>query len=379
MYYIALRMLFGDRAKYLLLVCSLTFASLLITQQASIFCGLIRWSTAILRNTKAKIWVVDSRVEQANETQSMRDIELQRVRSVEGVAWAMPMSFALIQARMPNGRFKTVQLIGFDDTTLAGAPRNMLAGNFTNLTETNAVVIDLVGVEKLHEGYNRDIQVGDVFEINDHEAKIVGICKVERSFYGMPYVFTTYSRAREMRPKERRVLSYILTEPEPGKDPKEIARRIEAQTGLKAFTEDEFAYSTVVWFFKNTGIPISFGTTVLLGFIIGVAVAGQTFYSFILENLPHFGAMKAMGTSDSVLLRMLTIQAVAVGFTGYGIGLGLASLFGYAVMHRGNPPFYMPTELLLLSFFGIATITIFSIFLGIRKINSVDPAQVFRG
>lgn len=372
-------MLFGDRAKYLLLVCSLSFATLLITQQASVFFGLLRWSTAILRNTKAKIWVVDSRVEQANETQSMRDIELERVRSVKGVSWAMPMSFSLIQARLPNGNFKTVQLIGFDDTTLAGAPREMLSGRFTNLAETNTVVIDLVGVEKLSDGYKRPVQVGDTFEINDHEARIVGICSVERSFFGNPYVYTTYSRAREMRPKERRVLSYILTEPAPGVNIKEVARRIEAQTGLKAYTEDEFSYATVVWFFKNTGIPISFGTTVLLGFLVGVAVAGQTFYSFILENLPHFGAMKAMGTSDKMLLKMLAVQGLAVGFTGYGVGLGLTAIFGAVVLPRGNPPFYLPAELLVVSLLAIMFITIFSVFLGIRKINSVDPAQVFRG
>lgn len=379
MYYIALRMLFGDRAKYLLLVCAITFSTLLITQQASIFCGLMRWSTAILRNTKAKIWVVDSRVEQANETQALREIELQRVRSVEGVAWAMPMSFDLIQARLPNGSFKTIQLIGLDDTTLAGAPRDMLKGDFTSLAQTNTVVIDVVGVEKLSHGYDRDITIGDTFEINDHEARVIGLCKVERTFFGYPYVFTTYSRANEMRPKQRRVLSYIITEPQPGLDPKVVARQIEAQTGLKAFTEDEYARLTYIWYFKNTGIPISFGTTVILGFLVGIAVAGQTFYSFILENLPHFGAMKCMGTSDWMLIRMLAVQGFAVGITGYGIGLGLASIFGYAVLSHGNPPFYLSSELLIISFVAIFCITTFAVALGIRKINSVDPAQVFRG
>ncbi len=335
-------------------------------------------ATAILRNTKAKIWVVDSRVEQVNETQSMRDIELQRVRSVTGVSWAMPMSFTLIQARLPNGIFKTVQLIGFDDTTLAGAPREVVSGSLKNLAETNSVVIDGYGVEKLSEGYDRTVQVGDVFEINDHEARIVGVCAVERSFFGNPYVYTTYSRAREMRPRERRVLSFILAEPAPGKNLKQVARQIEAETGLKAYTEDEFSTATIDWFFKNTGIPISFGTTVILGFLVGIAVAGQTFYSFILENLPHFGAMKAMGTSNWMLLRMLCVQAAAVGFTGYGFGLGLSALFGNAVMYEGNPPFYLPSELLILTFVAIIFIILFSIFLGIRKINSVDPAQVFR-
>jgi putative ABC transport system permease protein len=150
------------------------------------------------------------------------------------------------------------------------------------------------------------------------------------------------------------------------------------ETGLRAYTEHDFFWSTTWWFFKNTGIPLSFGTTVLLGFLVGIAVAGQTFYSFIIENLPHFGALKAMGASNTLLRNMLIIQSFIVGITGFGIGLGLSALFGYAVLSRGNPPFYLPHELLLVSFFAILLISSFSVLLGIRKLNSVDPAEVFR-
>ncbi len=41
MSWIALRMLVGDKAKFLGIVLGLTFAALLITQQGSIFCGLM--------------------------------------------------------------------------------------------------------------------------------------------------------------------------------------------------------------------------------------------------------------------------------------------------------------------------------------------------
>jgi hypothetical protein len=41
MNFVALKMLVGDRAKYLGIVMGLTFASLLITQQAGIFVGLM--------------------------------------------------------------------------------------------------------------------------------------------------------------------------------------------------------------------------------------------------------------------------------------------------------------------------------------------------
>ena len=40
---------------------------------------------------------------------------------------------------------------------------------------------------------------------------------------------------------------------------------------------------------EKTGIPINFGITVVLGFIVGTAIAGQTFYLFTVENLKQFG------------------------------------------------------------------------------------------
>jgi hypothetical protein len=83
---------------------------------------------------------------------------------------------------------------------------------------------------------------------------------------------------------------------------------------------DNFNVSTVWWYVKNTGIPISFGTTVIIGLLVGMAVSCQTFYSFVLENMRHLGALKAMGASNGTLCLMLIVQAFTVGIIGYGIG-----------------------------------------------------------
>jgi putative ABC transport system permease protein len=130
--------------------------------------------------------------------------------------------------------------------------------------------------------------------------------------------------------------------------------------------------------FRNTGIPISVGTTVILGFIVGIAVSGQTFYSFVLENLPYFGIMKAMGTSNSTLYRMMLIQALSVGFVGYGIGVGLASIFGLFCNYRGTPPFFLSVDLLIIVLFAICIICGFAVYLGVRRISKLEPAEVFR-
>ena len=379
MYHLALKMLFANRAKYIMLISGLTFAALLMTQQAAVFFGLLDWTLGNLKNMRAEIWVVDPKVEQANEIKPMRDTDVSRVRSVQGVAWAVPLFWTVQQARMHDGSFKPVQMVGIDSTTMIGRPVHMTAGKLEDLRLPNTVIIDDLAVERLSRGRAKKIGIGDTFEINDKEARIVGTCISEKSFFGYPYVFTTYDQALQFAPKLRKMLSFILAKPAPGWTAEQAVAQIKKETRLGAYTEKQFSRSTILWFFRNTGIPASFGTTILLGFLVGVAIAGQTFYSFILENLRNIGALKAMGASDWLLTRMVLLQSFTVGVIGYGIGIGLTVLFGLVVLRKGMPPFSLPYELPLITFMVIMFICAFAALLGIRKIRKLEPAIVFRG
>ena len=379
MYHIALKMLLGDRAKYIMLVGGLTFASLLMTQQSAVFFGLLSWTTSHMRNMRASIWVVDPKVEQINEIKPMRDTDVNRVRSVTGVAYAVPLYTGVIQARISDGTFKPVEMIGLDSATLVGRPPVILSGRLEDLRLPNTVMIDELAVARLSATRSQKLGIGDTFEINDREARIVGICKTDRHFFGYPYVFTTYDEALQFAPKTRKMLSMVLAEPDRGWTAAQAARAIEKETQLKAYTEAEFKSATVQWFFRNTGIPASFGTTILLGFIVGIAICGQTFYSFVLENLRHLGALKAMGASNWLLARMLMLQALTVGIIGYGLGVGLTVVFGLLVLKTGQPPFLLPYQLPLFTLIVILFICVFAALLGIRKIYKLEPAVVFRG
>jgi putative ABC transport system permease protein len=379
MYHIALKMLLGDRAKYVMLVGGLTFASLLKTQQCGVFIGLLSWTTSHMRNMRASVWVVDPKVEQINEIKPLRDTDVNRVRSVGGVGYAVPLYTGVIQARLASGVFKPVEMIGLDSTTLVGRPPVILAGKLEDLRLPNTVIIDELAVQRLSSGRSKKMGIGETFEMNDREARVVGICKTDRHFFGYPYVFTTYDEALQFAPKTRKMLSMVLVEPAPGWTAERTARAIERETQLKAYTNDEFKKATIKWYFANTGIPASFGTTILLGFIVGIAVSGQTFYSFVLENLRHLGALKAMGASNGLLARMLMLQALTVGLIGYGLGVGLTVLFGLAVLKNGQPPFLLPYQLPLFTLVIVLFICAIAALLGIRKIYKLEPAVVFRG
>lgn len=386
MYRLALKMLFGDSAKYLMLVFGVMFATFLMTQQSSVFCGLMRWTTAILKNAPAPIWVVETEVRQVNQTIAMRDTDLGRVRSVAGVEWAMPLYSGVQNVRLENGSLTVVQLLGIDSTTFAGAPTRMLEGSIEALRQPNAVIVDDLALKRLSPDPQKPLVMGDTFEINDQEARIVGVCKAMRSFTGGPFIWTTYERALSYSPPQRKMLSAILVSPTEGKDVESVAAEIENETGLKAYTNSgfqssdrEFNTATIFWYIKNTGIPISFGTTVLVGFIVGVAISCQTFYLFVLDNLKHYGALKAMGASNIKLCTMLLTQVSVVGVVGYGIGLFLASLFGLAAIKNTQPPFFMPDIIPFAVLGVIIFICALASFLGILRVSLLDAAVVFRG
>lgn len=379
MYLIALKMLLGDRAKYLMLMSALTFVSLLMTQQSSVFSGLMLWTTATLRNTGVPVWVMDPKVQQVNEVIPLLDTDVARVRSVQGVEWAVPFFFSMQQARLKDGNFKTIQLFGLDSSSLIGAPQQMIEGSFHDLRQANAVVVDEIGLKKMNQNSLYPLKVGDFFEINDKEARIVGICKASPSFFGYPFVYTTYERALNIISYTRKTLSFVLVKPNSNVSAQQVANNIEKATKLKALTDDTFFWDTINWFIKNTGIPISFGTTIILGLLVGIGVTGQTFYTFILENLGNLGALKAMGASNSLLCRMLIFQAFVVGMIGYGIGVGLASAFGFMTLKSNQPPFFMPYYIPLFTLAAIMVICTASAFIGIRKVSKLQPAEVFRG
>jgi len=384
MNFIAIKMLVGDRAKYLGIIMGITFASLLITQQLSIFVGLMsRTYGAISDLALPDIWVMDKKVQFVDDIKPLQDTQLLRVRGIEGVDWAVPLYKGLLKARLDSGEFQTCNVLGLDDASLIGGPPAMVQGTLADLRRADSVIVDEIGAkEKLAktnpDGSKTPLKVGDTLELNDHRATVVGLCTVSRTFQSQPVVYTTYSRATTFAPKERKLLSFVLVKAKAGVNTQELCDRIKRTTGLLALTKPQFEDMSVSYFMKYTGIPINFGIAVALGFFVGTAIAGQTFYNFTLDNLRHFGALKAMGAGNGLLLRMILLQGLLVGVIGYGLGVGAASFIGF-MSRNSELAFKLPWQLLVVTGVAVTLICIFASLISIRKVMKLEPAIVFKG
>ncbi|MCG3136593.1 MAG: putative ABC transporter permease [Phycisphaerae bacterium] len=377
MIYIALKMLLGNKGKFIGIVVGITFGALLISQQAAIFCGLmIRTYSQIKDIEEPDLWVMDPQVRFIDEFKPLNNNDLYRIRGVPGVEWGVRFYKGLARARTPEGAHQQISILGLDDETLAGAPTGMLLGNIEDLRRPGAVIMDDAGYSQIWP--DQPLQVGHIFEMNDQRAILVGICKASRTFQTIPLIYTRYSEALRFSPQERQSLMYVLVKAQPGVNPEELCQRITAVTDLKALTRQQFAWNTMYYYMEKTGIPVNFGITVLIGLIVGTAISGQTFYLFTLDNLRQFALLKAIGTTNIRLVGMIMLQAAMTGFIGYGLGVGPAAFFGISVQGAQQLAFYMPWQVLAGTAVAVIIMLLFASVISIRRVLTVEPAIVFQ-
>src|SRR6266536_3606240 len=379
MNFVALKMLAGDRAKYLGLIFTLAFCTFLLENQTSIFAGILkRTGSQIADVTDAEIWVMDAQTEYFEQTKALKDTDLTRVRGVNGVEWAVKLFKGYPVARTRAGKFAACILLGLDDATLTGAPRKMLLGSWQRLREPDSIVVDNAGYILLFP--DEPLQLERELEMNDHKVRIVGISDASAPFLSNPVVHTRYSQAINFVGRERTQLSYVLVRPQPGVGAEEVCRRIEAQTSLRARTTDQFRWDCIRYYLKNTGIPVNFGITITIAVIVGVVVAGQTFYLFTVENLKQFGAIKAIGVTNWRLIGMILLQAFTVGLIGFSIGTGMAGeFFNFFSQKLATRGIILMWQSVALTGACMVMVMVLASILSLRRVLVLEPAIVFRG
>jgi putative ABC transport system permease protein len=346
MIFIALKMLLGDRTKYAGLLFGITFTSFLVTFAASYFGGMMTRSFALIADNPATdVWVMDPAVVAIDRPINLPTAALNRVRSVEGVRSAVPLAVAQADARFPNGRFQSFQVIGVDDATLTGVPRMKAGATAAVLRASGAVIVDAGGTSGKMETPSwpadqwprgrphldvptRPLAVGDELLIDDTRVRVAGESLALPRFPPRPMLFTTYSNAERILLTERRRLTFVLAMAAPGVDARTLATRIEAATNLRARASADFKSDTVRWMVVNSEDVGDAVTMLSIAMLVGFGVTGVMMFMFTSDNLKYYAVLSAMGASTRMLLTMILAQAALCALIGTGLGLGLCAVAG---------------------------------------------------
>lgn len=372
---LAYKLLVNDKGKFAALLVGITFAVFLMVMMTSMFAGILYRSSSTVINIGAKIWVMDPAVNTVANTIPVPDYILDAVRSISGVKYAVPLYSGGALVKLRDGTYQSVTVLGLDDTSLFGRPE-LIEGQIEDIYAENAFVV----VKDAEFPKLGNPKIGSEFEINDYRGVVVGIAKVTTGgLFGVPTLYTTYNRAIQYLPNTRFTISYVLVEPKNADAVQYIKEQVRA-LGYLALTEGEFKQRISNFYMYQTGVGTNVLLMTIISFIVGLSISGQTFYTFILENLEKFGALKAIGAKGKELVYMILFQATFTALTGYGLGIGLASLL-IAVAKLRLPDYAAKISYgnLGLAFIMVLVIAAISSYIGVRKVIRIEPFDIFRG
>ncbi len=373
---LAYKLLVADKGKYTALLVGTTFSVFLMVQMTSSFAGILTKASSTVINIGASIWVMDPAAPNGILSNvPMPDYVLDAVRSITGVKYAVPLYSGAALVKLHDGTYQPVTVIGLDDTSLVGRPK-MLEGNINDIFAENGFVV--VKDEEYHKLENP--QIGTEFELNDYRGVIVGIATVSTgALFGTPTLYTTYYRAIHYIPSMRFTISYILVEPKAASYVPYIKQQV-AQLGYLALTNTEYQNAISSYLKYKTGIGTNTLLMTVIAFIVGLSISGQTFYTFIIENLEHFGALKAMGAKGRELVYVIIFQAAFTALAGYGLGVGLSTLIIAGAQFRLPEYASRVTYTNLgMAFLMVLIIAGVSGYAGVRRVLKIEPFDIFRG
>ncbi len=371
---VAYKLLVNDRGRFVALLIGVTFAVFLMIMMTSAFAGILKKASSTVTNTGAKVWVMDRSVNNVLSSIPMPDYVLDAVRSMPGVKYAVPIYSGGGLAKLASGSYQPVTVIGLDDSSLFGRPE-LIEGNIADIYADDAIIV----VEDEEYAKLERPTLGTELELNDRRAVVVGLAKVPASgLFGIPTLYTTFSRATQYIPSARYTISYVLVEPVDRTAIPGIERETE-RLGYIARTEQGFVDLISDFYTYHTGLGTNILLMTVISFIVGLSISGQTFYGFVLEHLERFGALKAIGATGRELVYMILFQVALTSLIGYGLGVGLCTLLiALAKLRLPDYASVITYWNLGLAFLMVVVIAAISAYLGVRRVLRIEPFDIFR-
>ena len=372
---LALKAMLADRGKLLTSLLGVAFSIVLINLQVGLLRGLIQKASLLVDYGQADIWVGHQHMSNVDIGTFIPERWVQRIRGVEGVERAEPYIVMFGQAKMPDGKFENVVVVGSEPASLMGNAWAMADGNPQAVRHPDGILVDSCDAAKLG-----DCRVGDIREINGHRARVVGMTHGIVGFTTNPYVFTTLERARRKYttgiPPEQ--CSFFLVKAKPGTDVKALCARIKERVpALDVYDRQAYSQMCCEYWLTRTGIGISFGLAAFLGLLVGLAVVAQTLYASVTERVKEFGTLKAMGADDRCISRFLLAQALGNAFLGSAAGLVVAVVLGYLISTE-RAPVILQGDVAAASVLVITVVCVVAAWLPYWRIRNIDPASVLR-
>jgi putative ABC transport system permease protein len=369
---IGLRMMFHDRLKLVGTLFGVVFAVVLGNFQTGTFLSLLFKNRMFVENTPVDIWIAPPGTRQFQAATPLSDSQLNRARATMGVDWAEPLLVAVVQLKLPNGGGEQISLVGTRAPRFAGGPWNLVAGSTDALRQPNAVIFEDAEREKFG-----GLNLGSVREVNGHKAQVVGFTWGLLPF-APAYAFGELDLVREIAKFPADKQSFVMVKVKPGESVATVKERLQAALpDTRVLTRDEYMHEILMYILTATQIGFSFGTSTFMGLLVGLITVALSMFSSVVDNMRQFGTLKAIGSTNGDLARLLFVQAVSYGVLGSIIGLGAVSSLIQAMRNPQLTP-VLPWQAFVITLVMMVVACVVASVLALLRLRKLEPALVFR-
>ncbi|MEB3194360.1 MAG: ABC transporter permease DevC [Cyanobacteriota bacterium] len=170
-----------------------------------------------------------------------------------------------------------------------------------------------------------------------------------------------------------------LIQLKPGSDPAAVQRALQPlmSKDVKVLTRPELSNLELNYWKRNSSVGFIFSLGVLVGFVVGSIIVYQILFGDVMNSLPQYATLKAMGYTDRYVITVVIQQSAILAFVGFIPGV-LTSMGLYWLLATVTKlSVFMTTtralQVLLLTF----VMCVGSGALATRKLVQLDPADVF--
>ena len=375
MFSVALKIIFYDKVRSLITLTGVVFAVALIFAQIGIYLGLMETSSTIIDHTNGDIWITSKNSKNFDFSQPFPERKINQVLAADGIKDAEKLIVTWGVIKQKQGGTEQVEIVGYNPDTGIGGPWKMKTGHFRDVKNGNYAIVDESSMRRLGR-----FEIGDYREILNRRLKVVGTSEEVKSFTTAPVIFTSYKTAQNLGSyvgTDNTV--FIIASVEDGYSDKEVINTLRRSlSNVDVYTKDEFSRKTRLYWTIETGVGLSFLITILISFLIGMLIVGQTIYNSTIEYLKEFGTLKAIGATNLNIYQIIFSEALINASIGYVIGL-IFTLLSIKIYDASEMVFTIKLWVALLVFFLSLIMCLSAAFFSVRKVRKIDPALLFRG
>jgi putative ABC transport system permease protein len=300
---------------------------------------------------------------------------------MEGVSDITPVYiFPAIWKNPWNSQRRSINAIGFDpahrllDTPGFEESRDLLR-------QQNVVLFDAASRPEFGDVPGHFAEHGAFStEINDREMDVVGLFQMGTSFGIDGSVITSddnWLRLFPERPRDEIQLGLIrLDDPATAND---IRDRLQAYLpkDVLVMTRADFVQRETSYWNSATPIGYIFAFGAIMGLVVGAIIVYQILFADVSEHLREYATLRAIGYGKRFVSGIVLQQAAMLAVMGFVPGvLAVHWLYGKAAAAT-NLPLYLTFDRALTVFLLTLAMCAISGLLAMRKVQKLDPAEVF--